>query len=1018
MTNNINHFKEIVDNAWIKHLKDQFRARTAQDMEILIQTCLMPLAIKTQNDSFLFVHEIKQEMHADLKYVGSLEKEIDELESDKAEFSNMYDMILQECVFNNVMCSYFLSLSDLDALDELQCLYLYKVKECDCLAQKLSNQTESVSKEVHSELLKRFAKVEKHSISLEIALQKYLKAQLQDKNISISELKKLIEKGKGKSVDTKFDKPSAVRQPNVQRIPKPSVLGKPAPFSNSLERIYFSKTKSVPKANVSEGLSKPVTAQTSPQIARQAVSNTNVLKPRMYRIDNSLNSRTLNANAVCATCNKCLVDSNQFACVTKMLNDVNAKTKKANVVPISTRKPKSQAKKSVATPHKSKVASKSTNQKPQSYFRMLYEKTSKTWKWWIEQQSPSGYKWVPKTKMQWHMTGNLKLLCNFVEKFLGTVRFGNDQFAPILGYGYLVPGNITINRVYYVEGLNHNLFSVGQFCDADLEASPTQAWLWHRRLSHLNFNYINLLSKKDVVIGLPKLKYVKDQLCASCELSKAKRSSFKSKAVPSSNPKDTQPTTNIQLTSAPSTPTNVHAEENNDNQAEEDHLPDNKFTNPFCAPAPEVTESSSHNIEQVRGNPSRLVQTRRQLATDSKMCMFALTVSTAEPKNIKEAMADSAWIEAMQEELHQFDRLQEDGIDFEESFASVARLEAVWIFVAYAAHKSFLIYQMDVKTAFLNGPLKEEVYVAQPDGFVDPDHPKKVYRLRKALYGLKQAPRAWSTNPKYTKRFEKLMHSRFEMSLIEEMKFVLGLQIHQSPHEPSTPTYVHVEENNDNQAAEEHLQDDEFTNHFCTPVQEVAESFSHNFGNLNVHTFNQPQVYEYRWMKDHPLEQACGNPSKPVQTRRQLETDPEICMFALNMDVKTAFLSGPLKEEVYVAQPDGFVDPDHPEKAKYALEIFHKHGMEKGQSIGTPMATKPKLDADFSGNPVYQTDYHSKIRSLMYLTSSRPDKVQAVGIQFLGEKLVSWMSKKQDCTAMSSAKAEYVALSASCAQVM
>ncbi|GKA55480.1 gag-pol polyprotein, partial [Tanacetum coccineum] len=123
------------------------------------------------------------------------------------------------------------------------------------------------------------------------------------------------------------------------------------------------------------------------------------------------------------------------------------------------------------------------------------------------------------------------------------------------------------------------------------------------------------------------------------------------------------------------------------------------------------------------------------------MCMFALTVSNAEPQNIKEEMADSAWIEAMQDELHQFDRLQEEGIDFEESFAPVSRLEAVRIFVAYAAHKSFPIYQMDVKTDFLNGPMKEEVYVAQPDGFVDLDHPEKVYRTRKALYLLKQAPR-------------------------------------------------------------------------------------------------------------------------------------------------------------------------------------------------------------------------------------------------------------------------------------
>ncbi|GJX47611.1 retrovirus-related pol polyprotein from transposon TNT 1-94 [Tanacetum coccineum] len=326
---------------------------------------------------------------------------------------------------------------------------------------------------------------------------------------------------------------------------------------------------------------------------------------------------------------------------------------------------------------------------------------------------------------------------------------------------------------------------------------------------------------------------------------------------------------------------------------------------------------------------------------------------------------------------------QEEGIDFEESFAPVARLEAVRIFFAYAAHMSFPIYQMDVKMAFLNGPLKEEVYVAQPDGFINPDHPDKVYCLRKALYGLKQASRAWydelskfliskgftkgiidptlfmikygedillvqiyvddiifgSTNPKFSKHFEKLMHGRFEMSLIGEMKFFLGLQIHQSP------------------------------------------------------------------------------------------------------------------RGIFINQ------------AKYTLEILKKHGMEKGQSIGTPMAMKPKLDADLSGEPVDQTDYRSKIGSLMYLTSSRPDIVQVVcycaryqarptekhlkevkrifrylrgtinmglwypkgsgfkltafsdadhagcidtrkstsgGIQFLGDKLVSWMSKKQDCTAMSS----------------
>nr|GEV95975.1 ribonuclease H-like domain, reverse transcriptase, RNA-dependent DNA polymerase [Tanacetum cinerariifolium] len=119
---------------------------------------------------------------------------------------------------------------------------------------------------------------------------------------------------------------------------------------------------------------------------------------------------------------------------------------------------------------------------------------------------------------------------------------------------------------------------------------------------------------------------------------------------------------------------------------------------------------------------------------------------------------------------------QEDGIDFEETFAPVARIEADKIFVAYAAYKKFPIYQMDVKTAFLNGPLKEIVFVRQPDGFVDPDFLNHVYRFKKAMYGLKQTPRAWSANPMFAKRFKRLMKGNIEMFRIGEMKFFLGLQ--------------------------------------------------------------------------------------------------------------------------------------------------------------------------------------------------------------------------------------------------
>ncbi|GJR06812.1 hypothetical protein Tco_0529796 [Tanacetum coccineum] len=116
--------------------------------------------------------------------------------------------------------------------------------------------------------------------------------------------------------------------------------------------------------------------------------------------NDSLKSKTSNVNAVCATCGKCVFNSNHDACVSKFLNDVNARTKKPKVVPISTRKPTSQANKSVATPSKKTVASESTIQKSNSYYMMLYEKTSKAWKWWIEQQCPSGYKWVPKKNMK------------------------------------------------------------------------------------------------------------------------------------------------------------------------------------------------------------------------------------------------------------------------------------------------------------------------------------------------------------------------------------------------------------------------------------------------------------------------------------------------------------------------------------------------------------------------------------------------------------------------------------------
>nr|GEY68872.1 retrovirus-related Pol polyprotein from transposon TNT 1-94 [Tanacetum cinerariifolium] len=623
-----------------------------------------------------------------------------------------------------------------------------------------------------------------------------------------------------------------------------------------------------------------------------------------------------------------------------------------------------------------------------------------------------------------------------------------------------------------------------------------------------------------------------------------------------SNPKDTDPTTNIRSTSAPSAPIYVHAEENINYQAEGEHLQDDEFTNPFCAPPQVVAEYSSHNIgnsnvptfnqpqvseyqwtkdhslEQVRGNPSR-----RQLTTDPKMCVFALIVSTAEPKNIKEAMADSAWIEAKQEELHQFDRLQVWELVDKPFGKSVIRLKWSWknkkdedqnvihnharlVAMGYAqkeAHKSFPIYHTDIKTAFLNGPLKEEVYVAQPDRFADPDHPEKskgyrVYNKRTRMIvesihirfnKIKEVSKtsvANDTSGLVPQRQKASVYENSDLVLIHktntyQMMILPILSVHRHkvfikqhwpvqtrrklPTDPEMYMFVLTVSTAEPKNIEEAIADSAWIEamqeelHQFDKLQDEDQTVIRNKARLVAKGYAQEGGIDF--------EESFAPVARLEAVRIFVAYAAHKSFLIYQMDVKTAFLNGPLKEEVYIAQPDGFVDPDHPEKAKYALEILHKHNMDKGQSIGTPMAMKPKLVADLSGNPVDQTDYHSKIGSLMYLTSSRPDIVQAVcfcaryqsgptekhlkevkrifrylrgtinmglwyskgssfgltafsdadharcidsrkstsgGIQFLGDKLVSWMSKKQNCIAMSSAKAEYMALSASCAQVM
>ncbi|GJT84393.1 putative ribonuclease H-like domain-containing protein [Tanacetum coccineum] len=892
-----------------------------------------------------------------------------------------------------------------------------------------------------------------------------------------------------------------------------------------------------------------------------------------------------------------------------------------------------------------------------------------------------------------HMTGNRSKLMNFVEKFIGSVRFGNDHLGAIMGYGDYVMGDSVISRVYYVEGLGHNLFSVGQFCDSDLEvafrkhtcfvrdihgtdilkgsrstnlytismdemmksspicllskASKSKSWLWHRRLNHLNFGTINDLARKDLVRGLPRLKFEKDHLCSACQLGKSKKFSHRPKSentnmevlhtlhmdlcgpmrvesikgkkyilvivddysrftwVKFLRSKDETPefVTNflkqIQVglnktvrfirtdngtefvnqvmseyyegvgifhqKSVPRTPQQngvverrnrtlveaartmmifskapmflwaeavatacytqnrslIHTRHNktpyelvhekkpdltffrvfgalcyptNDSenlgkfQAKADigifvgyapsrkgyriynkrtrrlmetihvtfdemhqsmapvrissgpapvivtpgqlksglaptdkelemlfqpmfdeHLEQSRVDEPvpyateinaqvvppgtslsttIAQDAPSTSDSSStsdihlpvqhqeiaeepiqedtpiihdvlhpshnlvtgdpgsaqsssgnvnaaepnqvnyppdhirrwtkdHPLDNIVGNPSRPVSTRKQLASDALWCCFHTELSKVEPKNFKMVVIEDCWFQAMQDEIYEFDRLeldeygdvlknkarlvakgyrQEEGIDFEESFAPVARIEAIRIFIANAATKNMIIYQMDVKTAFLNGDLQEEVFVSQPEGFEDQENPTHVYRLKKALYGLKQAPRAW-----YDTLSKFLMANNFFKGAVDPTLFTRK----SGKHILLVQIYV-----------------DDI----------IFASTDHN---------------------------ACNIFSKEMSSK-----------FQMSMMGQMSFFLG-----LQVSQSPGGIFIN---QAKYALETLKKYGMDLSDPVDTPMVDRLKLDEDLMGTPVDQTRFRGMVGSLMYLTASRPDLVFAV----------------------------------------
>nr|GEU82106.1 retrovirus-related Pol polyprotein from transposon TNT 1-94 [Tanacetum cinerariifolium] len=457
-----------------------------------------------------------------------------------------------------------------------------------------------------------------------------------------------------------------------------------------------------------------------------------------------------------------------------------------------------------------------------------------------------------------HMNRDRSQLTNFVNKFLGTVKFGNDYVAKIIGYGDYQIGMLpSQGRFRSADRISkkQSIYPVSRRYDGVLsylsfsKASKTKSWLWHQCLSHLNFGAINHLARQGLVQGLPKLKFEKDHLCSACAIGKSKKKSHNPKSedtnqeklyflhmdlcgpmrVKSVNGKkyiliivdDYSRFTWVKcLSSRPTlyemTPATISSGLVPKPTSSTPFVPPSRnywdllfqpLFDELLTPSPSVDPPASEVIaliaEVIAPEPAESTSSPSSMTVDQDAPSPSKTQTTSKtqppviPNDVEEDNHDIEvahmgndpffdkvivitlkWIYKVKPEdlegiLKNKARLvargyrQKEGIDFEESFAPVARLEAISIFLAFAAHKNMVVYQMDVKTAFLNGNLREEVYVSQPDGFMDPNNPNHVYKIKKSLYGLKQAPRAW-----YDMLSSFLISQDFSKGLVDPILFI------------------------------------------------------------------------------------------------------------------------------------------------------------------------------------------------------------------------------------------------------
>nr|GEX53474.1 hypothetical protein [Tanacetum cinerariifolium] len=506
-----------------------------------------------------------------------------------------------------------------------------------------------------------------------------------------------------------------------------------------------------------------------------------------------------------------------------------------------------------------------------------------------------------------HITGNLKLLINFMEKFLRTVKFGNDQIAPILGYRDLVQGAIMIKRIYYVERLNHKLFSVGQFCDADLEVAFRKSTC-----------YIRDLKGNDLLT---------DHLCSSCELGKAKRKSFHTKLTPSLKRR-------LQL---------LHMD--------------------LCGPMRVASINGKIYVLVIVDDYSKYTWThflRSKDETPKVIINFLRLVQRRLQAQVRIVRTDKG-TEFLNQTLHAYfaaegilhqtfvartpeqngvvERRNRTLVEAARTMLSTAKVplffwaEAIattdgenldkmkekvneCIFVGYSTQsRAYRVFNKKTKVIMESIHVNFDELPHMASDHISSDPAPECQRMALEHDSLSPAIQRQANVPQadrtvitpneldllFSPMFDELLNGSSKIvsksSAVssadapnQRQQHTIPLNNHTTPaptcQAPTlAPTVTSSENINQAETYVENDQvaDDEFINIFCTPIQDRGETSSRHVVSSNMHTFYQRYPSEHHWTKDHPLEQVIGNPSQSVRTRRQLESDVKMYMFALTV---------------------------------------------------------------------------------------------------------------------------------------